>query len=61
MREGALRRLHRPCAWRCNALLHHPIESIGASEIGTIEATGAMSAGAKIQKAWLDQEVVQCG
>jgi isoquinoline 1-oxidoreductase alpha subunit len=38
-----------------------PIESIGASEIATIEAIGATSAGAKIQKAWLDQEVVQCG
>jgi isoquinoline 1-oxidoreductase subunit alpha len=38
-----------------------PIESIGAAEIGTIEAIGATSAGAKIQKAWLDQEVVQCG
>jgi isoquinoline 1-oxidoreductase alpha subunit len=38
-----------------------PIESIGASEIATIEAVGATAAGAKIQKAWLDREVVQCG
>jgi isoquinoline 1-oxidoreductase alpha subunit len=37
------------------------IDSIGASEITTIEAIGATAAGAKIQKAWLDQEVVQCG
>jgi isoquinoline 1-oxidoreductase alpha subunit len=37
------------------------IDSIGASEITTIEATGATAVGAKIQKAWLDQEVVQCG
>jgi len=38
-----------------------PIESIGASQVTTIEAIGATAAGAKIQKAWLDREVVQCG
>jgi isoquinoline 1-oxidoreductase subunit alpha len=37
------------------------IDSIGGSEIKTIEAIGATPAGAKIQKAWLDREVVQCG
>jgi isoquinoline 1-oxidoreductase alpha subunit len=37
------------------------VDSIGSSEITTIEAIGATSAGAKIQKAWLDREVVQCG
>jgi isoquinoline 1-oxidoreductase subunit alpha len=37
------------------------IDSIGGSAITTIEAIGATTAGAKIQKAWLDQEVVQCG
>jgi isoquinoline 1-oxidoreductase alpha subunit len=37
------------------------IESIGASAITTIEAVGATASGAKIQKAWLDREVVQCG
>jgi isoquinoline 1-oxidoreductase alpha subunit len=38
-----------------------PIESIGTSEITTIEAVGATAVGAKIQKAWLDREVPQCG
>jgi isoquinoline 1-oxidoreductase alpha subunit len=38
-----------------------PIESITNSEITTIEAIGATAAGAKIQKAWLDREVPQCG
>ena len=38
-----------------------PVDSIGKSEIATIEAIGATPAGAKIQKAWLDREVVQCG
>ncbi len=37
------------------------IESLGKSQIMTIEAIGETSAGAKIQKAWLDHEVVQCG
>jgi isoquinoline 1-oxidoreductase subunit alpha len=37
------------------------VDSIGASEITTIEAIGAAPAGARIQKAWLDLDVVQCG
>jgi len=37
------------------------IDSIGSAEITTIEVIGATGAGAKIQKAWLDCEVVQCG
>jgi isoquinoline 1-oxidoreductase subunit alpha len=37
------------------------IESVGGSEVTTIEAIGATGAGARIQKAWLDLEVVQCG
>jgi isoquinoline 1-oxidoreductase alpha subunit len=32
-----------------------------ALAITTIEAIGANAAGARIQKAWLDREVVQCG
>jgi isoquinoline 1-oxidoreductase alpha subunit len=38
-----------------------PIDSVGTSRITTIEVIGATEAGAKIQKAWLDREVVQCG
>ena len=38
-----------------------PIASVGNSEVRTIEAIGATALGAKIQKAWLDREVVQCG
>ena len=38
-----------------------PVDSIGASEITTIEAIGRTPAGAAVQKAWLDREVVQCG
>jgi isoquinoline 1-oxidoreductase alpha subunit len=38
-----------------------PIDSVGASKVTTIEAVGTTPAGAKIQKAWLDHEVPQCG
>ena len=38
-----------------------PIDSISNSAITTIEAIGTTGAGARIQKAWLDREVVQCG
>jgi isoquinoline 1-oxidoreductase subunit alpha len=37
------------------------VDSVGSSAITTIEAIGRTPAGAKIQKAWLDLEVVQCG
>jgi isoquinoline 1-oxidoreductase alpha subunit len=37
------------------------IDSIGQSEVTTIEAIGTTVAGAKIQQAWLDREVPQCG
>jgi isoquinoline 1-oxidoreductase alpha subunit len=38
-----------------------PVDSIGESQVTTIEAIGQTSTGATIQKAWLDREVVQCG
>ena len=37
------------------------IDSIGDSKITTIEAIGGTLPGAKIQQAWLDLEVPQCG
>src|ERR1700756_2190448 len=39
----------------------NPVDSISTSAVTTIEAIGVTAAGAKIQKAWLDREVVQCG
>ncbi len=38
-----------------------PIGAIGNQLITTIEGVGATPVGAKVQKAWLDVEVVQCG
>src|SRR5258708_4434080 len=37
------------------------VDSLQGSAVTTIEAIGATPAGAKVQKAWLDKEVVQCG
>ena len=37
------------------------IDSVGESKITTIEAIGVTPTGAKIQKAWLEHEVAQCG
>jgi isoquinoline 1-oxidoreductase alpha subunit len=38
-----------------------PVQSVGNAAITTIEAIGNTAAGRKIQKAWLDLEVAQCG
>jgi isoquinoline 1-oxidoreductase alpha subunit len=38
-----------------------PVSAIGARSVTTIEAVGATPVGARVQKAWLDLEVVQCG
>jgi isoquinoline 1-oxidoreductase alpha subunit len=38
-----------------------PVGSIGARPITTVEGVAATVAGASVQKAWLDLEVVQCG
>lgn len=38
-----------------------PVGTVGTRAVTTIEAVGDTPAGAKIQKAWLDLEVVQCG
>ena len=38
-----------------------PVGSLGGRAVTTIEAVGATPSGAKVQKAWLDLEVIQCG
>jgi isoquinoline 1-oxidoreductase alpha subunit len=38
-----------------------PVGLIGEREVTTIEGVGATLAGAKVQKAWLGVEVIQCG
>jgi isoquinoline 1-oxidoreductase alpha subunit len=38
-----------------------PVSAIGQQAVTTIEAIGTTPNGAKVQKAWLDVEVIQCG
>jgi isoquinoline 1-oxidoreductase subunit alpha len=38
-----------------------PVSAIAGRSITTIEGVGTTPAGAKVQKAWLDLEVIQCG
>ncbi len=38
-----------------------PVVAVRGKKIMTIEAVGQTPTGAKVQKAWLDLEVVQCG
>src|ERR1700735_5584794 len=38
-----------------------PASAVGSRPVTTIEAIGATPHGQKVQQAWLDKEVVQCG
>lgn len=38
-----------------------PMAALGARKVTTIEAVGATAIGAKVQMAWQDLDVVQCG
>ena len=38
-----------------------PVSAVGNRAVTTIEGIGNTPAGAKVQKAWLDLEVIQCG
>ena len=38
-----------------------PISSVGAAEVTTIEAIGETDLGQRVQTAWLDVDVMQCG
>ncbi|MGO9853391.1 MAG: (2Fe-2S)-binding protein [Steroidobacteraceae bacterium] len=38
-----------------------PVSAVGTRAITTIEGVGKTAVGAKVQKAWLDLEVIQCG
>ena len=38
-----------------------PVGTLGTRAVTTIEAIGETPAGARVQRAWLDHEVIQCG
>ena len=37
------------------------VSSVGTKAVTTIEGVGASDVGAKVQKAWIDHDVIQCG
>ncbi|MDR0776022.1 MAG: (2Fe-2S)-binding protein [Azonexus sp.] len=53
------------CAVHVDGKMAHsctlPVGSVGKRAITTIEAIGATPNGAKVQQAWIDGEVAQCG
>ena len=38
-----------------------PVAAVGQRHVTTVEAIGATQSGKKVQQAWLDLEVIQCG
>jgi isoquinoline 1-oxidoreductase alpha subunit len=38
-----------------------PVGEVGTGKVTTIEAVGATPIGAKVQQAWIDTDVMQCG
>jgi len=61
LRQGALWRVHRAYRRRCKSLLYHPDREHRQFVRHNDRGHRSDKAGAKIQKAWLDREVVQCG
>ncbi len=61
LRHRSMRRLHRPYRRQAGAILRAAVSAVRDRAITTIEGIGASPAGAKVQKAWLDLEVIQCG
>jgi len=56
-----MRRLHGAYRRQTYPFLSLPVGAISNRAITTIEGVGATPTGAKVQKAWLDLEVIQCG
>lgn len=38
-----------------------PVDSVGASQVTTVEAIGQSEVGGRVQQAWLEHQVPQCG
>ena len=56
-----MRRLHRACRWRRHPLLLVPGQRAVGKQITTIEGLAQNGALHKVQQAWIDHEVPQCG
>src|SRR5690606_4817862 len=38
-----------------------PVSAVGSAQVTTIEGVGATDVGARLQDAWLEEDVIQCG
>jgi hypothetical protein len=56
-----MRRVYRARGWPARSILHVASGDVGSREVTTIEAIGQKESGRRIQQAWLELEVVQCG
>ncbi len=56
-----MRRLHRPSRRRGDALLRRQVSEAVGKKITTIEGLAANGALHKVQQAWVDNDVPQCG
>jgi isoquinoline 1-oxidoreductase alpha subunit len=61
VRHCPVRRLHRPYRGQPTRSCQTPVDGVGSSPITTIEAIHNTESGLKVQKAWQDLNVVQCG
>ncbi len=61
LRHRPMRRLHRASRRRTGAVLPAACERRRLTAVTTVEGIGQTPNGHKIQQAWLDKEVVQCG
>jgi len=61
MRNGALRRLYGSHRRRGDTILHYPGRQCRGGRSDYYRTIGETPAGRKVQQAWLDHDVVQCG
>jgi crotonobetainyl-CoA:carnitine CoA-transferase CaiB-like acyl-CoA transferase len=56
-----MRRVYRARGWPARSILHVASGDVGSREVTTIEAIGQKESRRRIQQAWLELGVVQCG
>ena len=61
LRAGAMRRLHRADRRQRRALLRHPDQRVGQSEITTSKASARSTSRIALQQAFIDEQAAQCG
>jgi len=61
LRHRPVRRLHRTCAGVATRLLLVPVSAVAGKPITTVEGLAPDGTLHKVQQAWLDHDVPQCG